>query len=307
MLALNIAVGGTIVFTLLAVFAQAAAGRADRPADRPGPGREPAPQRAAAPDRRAAEGRAPDDRRPVHARRPSSSPTWSTSRRAPSGCHPPRSSASSTISSAISTCWPSGTGSRRSRPSATPTWSPRASRHRGRTMPARWRCMALDMVDAMRSHRRGAAPRPGTAGRDQFRPRGRGRHRPEALPLRPVGRRRQHRQPHGIAGHAGPDPDHPRDPRSDRGRVRVRAAEGRSRSRARARWRPGTCSSAGRQRPWGLPAARWYPPWRPAREARPGSWSARRIAYPLVRLDVPPCAPGEDARATPASQELRYP
>ncbi len=83
--------------------------------------------------------------------------------------------------------------------------------------------MALDMVDAMRSSDGVGTPRSGSAGRDQFRPGGGGRHRPEALPVRPVGRCRQHRQPDGIAGDSGPDPDHPRDPRPDRGRVRVRA------------------------------------------------------------------------------------
>ena len=96
--------------------------------------------------------------------------------------------------------------------------------------------MALDMLGAMRSDdvfgqlglelRVGINSGPVVAGRD----------RPEALPLRPLGRRREHGQSHGVPRDAGADPDHSRDVRAARRRVRVRAAgddrgqgEGRSR------------------------------------------------------------------------------
>ena len=68
--------------------------------------------------------------------------------------------------------------------------------------------MALDMLDAMRSERRRRSSRAGASDRDQLGP-GRGRrHRSQAVPLRPVGRRGQHGQPDGIARDAGTDPDH---------------------------------------------------------------------------------------------------
>jgi len=68
----------------------------------------------------------------------SCSPTWSTSpdearRRPRSG-----SCGSSTTCSRPSTTWPSGTGSRRSRPSATPTWPSAGCPRRGPTTPRRW-------------------------------------------------------------------------------------------------------------------------------------------------------------------------
>jgi hypothetical protein len=66
-------------------------------------------------------------------------------------------------------------------------------------------------------------------GRDQLRP-GRGRrHRPEAVPLRPVGRCREHRKPDGIAWDAGADPGHSSDLRAAGGRVRVHSARDRPR------------------------------------------------------------------------------
>ena len=128
-------VGGTIVFTLLAVFAAPAPRRASRRCEwsrrRPRAccstscrGRSPT-----------AQGRDADDRGPVQlgvdpvrrrrrlhparrsaSRRPRSSPCWIT-------C------------SATSMSLPSATGSRRSRRSATATWSPRAFPHLGPTMP----------------------------------------------------------------------------------------------------------------------------------------------------------------------------
>ena len=115
----------------------AAAGRARRAASGAGEGGEPAAQHPAAVDRRAAEGRHADDRRPVRRgvdplrrRRRLHAAGRSSLRR-------PRSSACSTTCSATSTRSPSGTGSRRSRRSATATWSPRASRRHGPTTPAR--------------------------------------------------------------------------------------------------------------------------------------------------------------------------
>ena len=74
--------------------------------------------------------------------------------------------------------------------------------------------MALDMLEAMRARGRSRAPRPRAPNRHQLGP-GRGRrHRPEALPVRPLGRRREHGQPHGVLRHAGADPDHARDLRA---------------------------------------------------------------------------------------------
>jgi adenylate cyclase len=52
--------------------------------------------------------------------------------------------------------------------------------------------------------------------RHQLGPGRRRRHRPEALPVRPLGRRREHGQPHGVLRHAGADPDHARDLRAAR-------------------------------------------------------------------------------------------
>ena len=117
MLALNVVVGGTIVFTLLALFAKQRTTRSAR-FGRAGQGREPAPQHPAALDRRAAEGQT----QPIadqFSRPRSFSPTWSTSRRGRRTSRRPRSSACSTSSSATSTSSPSGTDSRRSRRSAT--------------------------------------------------------------------------------------------------------------------------------------------------------------------------------------------
>ena len=68
-------------------------------------------------------------------RRRSCSPTSSTSRRCRIACSRPRSSASSTTCSPTSTSWPSATGSRRSRRSATATWSRRACRRLAPTTP----------------------------------------------------------------------------------------------------------------------------------------------------------------------------
>ena len=113
----------------------------------------------------------------------------------------PRSSACSTACSATSTPSRSATGSRRSRRSATPTWS-RAGVPNPRPDHAQALAhLALDMLDA-RLRRRRRRPRPPAPHRHQFGP-GRGRrHRPQAVPVRPVGGRGQHRQPDGVARHA---------------------------------------------------------------------------------------------------------
>src|SRR4051812_8146331 len=83
--------------------------------------------------------------------------------------------------------------------------------------------MALDMLEAMRS-----TDELGHLGlelrRHQLWPGRRRGDRPEALSLRPLGRRREHRQPHGVQRCAGPDPDHSLHVRAPARRVRVRAA-----------------------------------------------------------------------------------
>ena len=68
--------------------------------------------------------------------------------------------------------------------------------------------MALDMFEATRSERRSRAPRPRAADRHQLGPGGGRCDRPEALPLRPLGRCREHGQSHGVPRDAGADPDH---------------------------------------------------------------------------------------------------
>ena len=89
------------------------------------------------------------------------------------------------------------------------------------------RVMALDgprhaRRDAIEG--RGRSPRARDPDRDQFGA-GRGRgHRTEALPLRPLGRCREHGQPDGIARHARPDPGHAGDLRAALRRVRAGAA-----------------------------------------------------------------------------------
>ena len=71
--------------------------------------------------------------------------------------------------------------------------------------------MALDMQAAMRSvdemGHLGLELRVGINSRA-----GRGRRdRPEALPVRPLGRRGEHRESHGVPRDLGADPDRPRD------------------------------------------------------------------------------------------------
>src|SRR6266511_872194 len=71
--------------------------------------------------------------------------------------------------------------------------------------------------------RRGRAPRARAARGDQLRT-GRGRRdRPQAVPVRPLGRCREHGESHGVPRDLGADPDHPSDEGAARGRVRLRA------------------------------------------------------------------------------------
>ena len=129
MLALNVAVGGTIVFTLLAVFARQ---RRDAQARADSLLLNILPRSIA--DRLKAETRTIADQFSA------ASILFADvvdSRRSRSACRRLRSSASSTICSATSTCSPSVTSSRRSRRSAIATWLPPASPPRARTMPER--------------------------------------------------------------------------------------------------------------------------------------------------------------------------
>ena len=71
--------------------------------------------------------------------------------------------------------------------------------------------------------RRGRASRARAARRDQLRTGRSRRDRPEAVPVRPLGRRGEHRESHGVPWDLGADPDHPGDERAARGRVRLRA------------------------------------------------------------------------------------
>ena len=60
--------------------------------------------------------------------------------------------------------------------------------------------------------------------------------------LRPVGRHREHRQPHGVARRARPHPGDRADLPAAAGRLPCSSRAGRSRSRARARWSPTSLS-----------------------------------------------------------------
>ena len=98
--------------------------------------------------------------------------------------------------------------SRRSRRSATRTWSSRASRGRSRITRSRSRDMALDMLatlDGLRGAHRHRAVDPH---RHPHRPGRRRRDRQEEVHLRPVGRHREHREPHGVARRARPRARH---------------------------------------------------------------------------------------------------
>jgi hypothetical protein len=138
MLALNIAVGGTIVFTLLAVFASqrrdALSALRQEQAKAENLLLNTCRARSPTSSRHALSGSQISSTRPR-----SCSPTWSTSRPGRRGFRPPRWSATSIACSVTSTNSRSATGSRRSRPSAIATWLPRAFRHHGPTMLTRSR------------------------------------------------------------------------------------------------------------------------------------------------------------------------
>ena len=137
MLALNIAVGGAIVFTLLAVFDKQ---RRDALAAL-------RVEQAKAENLllnilpRSIADRLKDETQPIADQFDSASILFADvvdSRRGRSAGPPPRLSASSTTYSSISTRSPSDTTSRRSRRSAIATWSPPGSRRHDRITPARW-------------------------------------------------------------------------------------------------------------------------------------------------------------------------
>ena len=186
MLALNVTVGGAIVFTLLARVREPAPGRARGAARGASESGEPAAQHPAAIDRRPAQGRDPDDRGPVqlgvdpvrrrrrlHAalgapaagrgRRPARPPVQPL-RRARRALRAREDQDDRRL-----------LHGRRGRPVAAPRPRPRpradGARHAG--------------GDAL--GRRGRPPRARVARRDQLGP-GRGRgHRPQAVPVRPLG------------------------------------------------------------------------------------------------------------------------
>ena len=84
--------------------------------------------------------------------------------------------------------------------------------------------MALDMRDAMKIGRRRRASGPRAQDRHQLGA-GRGRrHRTQALPVRPLGRRGEHGESDGVPGHARRDPGHAGDLRAAPRRVRVGVA-----------------------------------------------------------------------------------
>ena len=83
--------------------------------------------------------------------------------------------------------------------------------------------LALDMREAVATSTVGDGIRSGTEDRHQLRPRHRRGDRLEALPVRPLGRRRQHGESDGVPEHARRDPDHARDVRAAEGRVRLHA------------------------------------------------------------------------------------
>ena len=138
MLALNVVVGGTIVFTLLALFAQQRRDAVD--ALRSEQAKSENLLLNILPRSIAEQLKA--QTQPIADQFSSASilfadvvdfTPWSE-RRAP-----PRSSASSTSCSPTSTALPRGTDSRRSRPSAIATWRPPGCRHRGPITPGPWR------------------------------------------------------------------------------------------------------------------------------------------------------------------------
>ena len=109
--------------------------------------------------------------------------------------------------------------------------------------------MALDMRDAMTVAGRHRPPGARAADRDQLGAGRRRRHRPQALPVRPVGRRREHGEPDGIPRHARADPGHAGHLRAARRTSSSWSRAARCRSRARATSRRGTWSAVSARRP----------------------------------------------------------
>ncbi len=190
---------------------------------RAGEGRDPAPEHPAALDRRPAEGGHPPDRRPVQLghdplrrrRRLHAdvrAPGAGRGRRAPRPPVQPLRHAGGALRAREDQDHRRLLHGRRGCPGGPP-------RPRPGGRPDGARHARGDAVE-----RRRRASRAGAPGRHQLGSGRRRRHRPKAIPVRPVGRRGEHRQPDGVARHAGPDPDHPGDPRAPRRRVRDRAA-----------------------------------------------------------------------------------
>ena len=214
-----------MVFTLLALFALQRRERARGPSSRASEGGGPAAQHPAALDRRPTQGRDADDRRsvqlgldPVRRRR---------------GLH------------AAVGAPAAGRGGRRARPAVQPLRrarrAPRAREdqddrrllhgRRGRSVAAARPCPRARPDGARHAGgnalgRRGRTPRARAPRRHQLRPGCGRRDRPEAVPVRPVGRRGEHCESHGVARDARADPDHPGDEGAARGRVRAASRRG---------------------------------------------------------------------------------
>ena len=84
--------------------------------------------------------------------------------------------------------------------------------------------LALEMRDVLATSAVAGAARSRAEDRHQLRAGRRRGDRHETLPLRPVGRRREHGESDGVPWHARRDPDHAGDVRAVEGRVRLRAA-----------------------------------------------------------------------------------
>ena len=123
-----------------------------------------------------------------------------------------------------STSSPSATAWRRSRPSATRTWSSAACPDPRPDHAEAVAEMALAMQDELGRHLRGDWARPRDPDRDPQRARGGRRDRAPQVHLRPVGRHGEHRQPDGVARPAGADPGHRGGLRAPALRLRVRGA-----------------------------------------------------------------------------------
>ena len=241
MLALNISGAGAVAFTLLAFFANQRNAALGRAPDRAGEGRSAPRERPPELDRGATEGRAQDDRGPLrvglhplrrrrglHAAR--AAPRAGRGRGRPRSAVLPlrhaRRAARAREDQDDRRLLHGRIGRARSEP---------GSRAQGRTPGTRHAGCGCEIGD-----RRPVRAR--TADRHQLGAGRRRRDRHEALPLRPLGRRGERREPDGDERHPRRDPDHARDVRAAGGRDSSAGDGGRSRSRARGRWRPGTSS-----------------------------------------------------------------